>query len=162
MIPNTRFEQTHGVTASKLSHALKLLDSGNIDDARAVLIEVQRTNQEQAMVIDARVYAAVRHICESRGLDSRRFFAMQQVLGLREIARTLMMVPNVDDLIGMHLPIENDFFGALLSHIPMSPDLQPLVPDEVRACRGGYQNGNARLWAHFCEQQALNEEVAKS
>lgn len=159
MIPDTRFEQTHGITASKLSHALKLLDNGNLEEARSVLIDVQRTNQEQAMVIDARVYAAVRHICESRGLDSRRFFAMQQVLGLREIARTLMMTPNVDDLIAMHLPIENDFFVTLLSHIPMSSDLRPLAIDDFKHFKGEYQNGNARLWSQFCAQQALNEEV---
>ncbi|MGL6397879.1 hypothetical protein ACSZMI_07770 [Aeromonas veronii] len=68
MIPESRFEQAHGVTASKLSYALTLMDKGDLEAARDVILDVQKTNEEQARVIDARVYGAVRHICESRKL----------------------------------------------------------------------------------------------
>ena len=30
MIPETRFEQAHGVTAGKLSYALELMDKGDV------------------------------------------------------------------------------------------------------------------------------------
>ncbi|MFM5344746.1 hypothetical protein [Aeromonas allosaccharophila] len=153
MIPETRFEQAHGVTASKLSYAVTLMDKGDLEAARDVILDVQKTNEEQARVIDARVYGAVRHICESRKIDSRRFFAMQQVLGLREFIRSLMMAPVGMDMISMHLSIENDFFGALLSQVPQSPELTPLSCDNVRAVQGTYHNGNARLWTLFCEEQ---------
>lgn len=59
--------------------------------ARDVILEVQKTNEEQARVIDARLYGAVRNLCEARRMDSRRFFALQQVLGLREIVRSLLV-----------------------------------------------------------------------
>lgn len=153
MIPETRFEQCHSVTAGKLAHALSLIEQGSLDEARQVIADVQKTNEEQSRVIDPRVYAAVRHICESRRIDSRRFFAMQQVLGLREVVRSLMLAPAGMDMIAMHLPIENDFFAAMLSHIPKSPNLAPLECDAARNWRGIYQNGNSRLWKLFCEEQ---------
>ncbi|HHQ4899352.1 TPA: hypothetical protein ACSP3M_000587 [Aeromonas veronii] len=153
MIPETRFEQAHGVTAGKLSYALELMDKGDVVAARDVILEVQKTNEEQARVIDTRLYGAVRNLCESRRMDSRRFFALQQVLGLREIVRSLLVSPAGVDLISMHVPVENDFFVSMLSRIPQSAAVAPIANDNERAATLTYQNGNARLWTMFCEQQ---------
>ena len=136
MIPETRFEQAHGVTAGKLSYALELMDKGDVVAARDVILEVQKTNEDQARVIDTRLYGAVRNLCEARRMDSRRFFALQQV-----------------DLISMHVPVENDFFVSMLSRIPQSAAVAPIANDNERAATLTYQNGNARLWTMFCEQQ---------
>ncbi|MNF98477.1 hypothetical protein D3C84_813350 [compost metagenome] len=78
---------------------------------------------------------------------------MQQVLGFREIVRSLMMAPKGMDLIALHQPLENEFFLNMLPRFPQSPNLEPLQADSSQAFTGRYRNGNAALWELFCEQQ---------
>lgn len=152
----THFEQYHGITASKLAHALTLLDEGNQSGARALIAEVQQTNEEQAQVIDTRIYDAVRRLCSHRQIDSRRFYAMQQALGLREIVRSLL-VGNCPDLIAQHTPIENDFFTTMLGAFPKDRD-SGIHGDSAWSTRGAYRNGNERLWELFCAAQDAKDE----
>lgn len=155
----THFEQYHGITASKLAYALTLLDEGNQTGARALIAEVQQINEEQAQVIDTRIYDAVRRLCSHRQIDSRRFYAMQQALGLREIVRSLL-VGHSTDLIGQHTPIENEFFTTMLGAFPKDRD-NGIHGDSAWSTRGAYQNGNQRLWTQFCAAQEAKAEQDK-
>lgn len=155
----THFEQYHGITASKLAYALKLMDEGNQSGARALIAEVQQTNEEQAAVTDTRIYDAVRRLCSHRQMDSRRFYAMQQALGLREIVRSLL-VGSCPDLIAQHTPIENDFFAHMLGAFPKD-EAGGIRGDSAYSTRGEYRNGNARLWELFCAAQDAKAEQDK-
>lgn len=155
----THFEQYHGITASKLAHALTLLDEGNQTEARALIAEVQQTNEEQAQVIDTRIYDAVRRLCSHRQIDTRRFYAMQQALGLREIVRSLL-IGSCPDLIAQHTAIENDFFAHMLGAFPKD-EAGGIRGDSAYSTRGEYRNGNARLWKLFCVVQGAKNEQGK-
>lgn len=148
----TTFDQDWAYTASRLSSALELLDAGKLDEARKLILDTKQANEEQAQVIDPRIYAAVRHVCEARKVDSRRLLPLLLVLGFREISRTLLMGSGVD-LIEVHQPIENDFFATMLAYLPQSDKLSPLVSDDARNAHGLYQNGNQQLWELFSQQE---------
>lgn len=148
----TTFDQDWFYTASRLSSALELLEAGKIEESRQLISEAKLANEEQAQVIDPRIYAAIRHVCESQQVDSRRLLPLLLVLGFREISRTLLLGSGVD-LIEVHQPIENDFFATMLAYLPQSDKLSPLNTDNIRNIQGLYQNGNQQLWEQFCKQQ---------
>jgi len=148
----TTVDQDWGCTASRLSSALELLDAGKLDEARKLIMDAKQANEEQAQVIDPRIYGAIRHVCESQQVDSRRLLPLLLVLGFREISRTLLVGYSAD-LIEVHQPIENDFFATMLAYLPKSDKLGPLVNDDARNTHGLYQSGNQRLWELFCQQE---------
>lgn len=149
----TTFDQHHGMIAADLDHALQLLDSGDTQAARALIAKVQITAQEQAEITDPRLYVAVRNLCVTRNMDSRRFHAMQQALGLREVVRSILMGGHSIDVIKLHTPIENDFFTSMIGLLPCADGATRIDADSARNCKGVYQNGNARRWIEFCDKQ---------